>query len=188
MLAYDIVRITVLALFVLSAAVALGSWAVRAQRISPFGRTGKTIRKLTDPILAPIETWLLRRGGNPQKAGWWLLGISIIGGVLVITTAQWIIIQLLRGASAAEAGPRGIARLVVYYATQLILFALLARVIGSWIGVGRYNKWMRPAFLLTDWMVEPLRRIIPPLGIIDVTPLVAWFLLLLLRGWLIRLI
>jgi YggT family protein len=188
MLAYDIVRITVLALFVLSAAVAVGSWAVRTQHISPFGRTGKTLRKLTDPILAPIETWLLRRGGNPQKAGWWLLGISIIGGVLVITTAQWIIIQLLRGASAAEAGPRGIARLVVYYATQLILFALLARVIGSWIGVGRYNKWMRPAFMLTDWMVEPLRRIIPPLGIIDVTPLVAWFLLLLLRGWLIRLI
>ena len=188
MLAYDIVRITVFALFVLSAAVALGSWAVRTGRISPFRRTGKTIRKLTDPILAPVETWLLRRGGNPQNAGWWLLGISIIGGILVITTAQWIIIQVLRTADATAAGPRGIARIVIYYATQLILFALIARVIGSWIGVGRYNKWMRPAFLLTDWMVEPLRRIIPPLGIIDITPLVAWFLLLLLRGWLIRLI
>ena len=188
MLAYDVIRITVLALFVLSAAAALGSWAVRTQRISPFRRTGKTIRKLTDPILDPIETWLLKRGGNPQHAGWWLMGISIIGGVLLITTAQWIIVQLLRGASAAEAGPRGIARLVVYYATQLILFALLARVIGSWFGVGRYNKWMRPMYVLTDWMVEPLRRIIPPLGIVDITPLVAWFLLLLLRGWVISLI
>jgi len=36
--------------------------------------------------------------------------------------------------------------------------------------------------------VEPLRRIIPPLGIVDITPLVAWFLLLLLRGWVISLI
>jgi YggT family protein len=94
----------------------------------------------------------------------------------------------LRGASAAEAGPRGITRLVVYYATQLILFALLARVIGSWFGVGRYNRWMRPMYVLTDWIVEPLRRIIPPLGIVDITPLVAWFLLLLLRGWVISLI
>ncbi len=77
---------------------------------------------------------------------------------------------------------------MVYYATQLILFALLARVIGSWFGVGRYNRWMRPMYVLTDWIVEPLRRIIPPLGIVDITPLVAWFLLLLLRGWVISLI
>jgi YggT family protein len=188
MIAYDVVRVLVLAVFALSAAVALGSWAVRTQRISPFGRTGKTIRKLTDPVVEPMETWLLRRGGNPQNAGWWLLGFSIVGGVLVITTAQWVIVQVLRGASAADAGPRGITRLVIYYATQLILFALLARVIGSWFGIGRYNKWMRPAYTLTDWMVEPLRRFIPPLGIVDVTPLVAWFLLLLLRGWLISLI
>jgi uncharacterized protein YggT (Ycf19 family) len=77
----------------------------------------------------------------------------------------------------------------VYHATQLILLALIVRVIGSWLGVGRHNRWMRPAYILTDWLVEPpLRRIIPPFRMIDVTPIIAWFLLLVVRGWVLSLI
>jgi YggT family protein len=50
---------------------------------------------------------------------------------------------------------------------------------------------MRPFVVLTEWLLAPLRRIVPPLGMIDITPLVAYFLLviaeraamgLLLRG------
>jgi HAMP domain-containing protein len=67
-LAFDVLRFTVFAFLVFSAGVALGSWAVRTRRINPFGRVGQTIRRLSDPVLAPIETWLLRRGGNPQQA------------------------------------------------------------------------------------------------------------------------
>jgi uncharacterized protein YggT (Ycf19 family) len=47
---------------------------------------------------------------------------------------------------------------------------------------------MRPAYTLTNWLVEPLRRIIPPFGMIDATPIIAWFLLLIVRGWVISLI
>jgi YggT family protein len=47
---------------------------------------------------------------------------------------------------------------------------------------------MRPAYVLTDWMVEPLRRVVPPIGMFDLTPLVAWFLILLLRGFLLGLL
>ncbi|NIM49190.1 MAG: hypothetical protein GTN62_04515 [Gemmatimonadales bacterium] len=179
---YDLLRFVVFALFLFSGAVAFGSWAVRTRRISPFSRPGQLIRKTTDPILAPIETWLLRRGSNPQNAGWWLVGVSIVGGIVVITTAQWIAVQLVRTAGAAASGPRGIVRLLIYYASQIVLLALIVRVIGSWFRVGRYNRWMRPAYFLTDWIVEPLRRVVPSMGMIDITPLVAWFLLLLARG------
>lgn len=188
MLAYDILRYTVFAVFVLSGAVAVGSWAVRTRRINPFGRTGQFLRKTTDPVLAPIETALLRRGGNPQNAGWWLLSVTIVVGVILIAGAQWLVTQVFQAAGAVSAGPRGIVWLVVYYSTQLILFALIVRVIGSWVGVGRYNRWMKPAYWLTDWIVVPLRRVIPPFGMFDVTPLIAWFLILLLRGWILRLI
>ena len=57
----------------------------------------------------------------------------------------------------------------------------MARIIASWFGLFRYSKWLRPAYVLTDWIVEPLRRIVPPLGAMDVTPLVAWFALWLMR-------
>ena len=55
-------------------------------------------------------------------------------------------------------------------------------VIGSWFGGGRQTRMLRPAYVLTDWIVEPLRKIIPPFGMIDASPLVAWFLIQILTG------
>ncbi|MFQ5703243.1 MAG: YggT family protein [Gemmatimonadales bacterium] len=177
MIVLAIVRIAVFLVFFLSAVVALASWAVRSRRIDPFSSTGQLARRFTDPMIQPFERWLLQRGGNPQIAPWWLLGAVIAGGIVVVTLTQWLVVQSLRMAAAGAAGPRGILRLVVLYSGQIVSLALFVRVIGSWFGMGRYNRWMRYAYRLTDWLVEPLRRIIPPFGAIDATPLVAWFLL-----------
>ena len=185
---FDIFRYTVFAIFLFSAAVALGSWGVRTRRINPFSRTGQTIRRLTDPVLEPIEARLIRRGGNPQHAGWWLLGITVIGGILLVTLVQWLVAEVAVMARSTASGPRGTLRLVTYYASQLLLLAIIVRVIGSWFGVGRFNRWMRPAYVLTDWIVQPLRRVIPLIGMIDITPIVAWFLIMVVRGWLLALL
>ncbi len=184
----EVLRVAVLALLVFSTGAALGSWAVRTRRINPFGPTARAVQRLTDPVLSPLETWLLRRGGNPQQAPWWLLGMTILAGIIVISGAQWLAGQISRVAGAASGGPRGVLRLLVYYAGQIVLIALIARVVGSWLGAGRYNRWLRPAYVLTDWIVRPLQRIIPPIGMIDITPVAAWFLLQLVLSWILRLI
>ena len=186
--AFDMFRYAVFAVSLFGASVALGSWVVRTRRINPFSRTAQTIRKLTDPVLAPLEGWLLRRGNNPQHAGWWLLGITVVGGIVLITVVQWLVTEVGVMAQSSASGPRGILRLVVSYAGRLLLVAIIARVIGSWFGVGRFNRWMKPAYVLTDWIVLPLRRVIPPIGMIDITPIVAWFLIMVLRGWLLALL
>jgi YggT family protein len=185
---YDLLRYAVFAVLVLSGAAALGSWAIRTRRINPFGRLGQFVRRTTDPLLAPFETWLLKGGKNPQNAPWWLLGVTVIGGILVLTGAQWVALTVMRSAEAVSAGPRGIARLAVYYATQLIILALIVRVVGSWFGVGRYRGWMRPFYWLTDWIVEPLRRIVPQVGRFDLTPIIAWLALIVLQGILLSFI
>jgi YggT family protein len=185
---YDVLRYAVFGVLVLSAASAVGSWAIQTRRINPFGRLGQLIRRTTDPIVAPFETWLLKQGKNPQSAPWWLLGVTVVGGILVLTGAQWVALTVMRSAGAAAAGPRGIARLVVYYGTQLIILALIVRVIGSWFGVGRYRGWMKPFYWLTDWIVEPLRRIVPRFGMFDITPIIAWIVILILQGILLSLI
>ncbi len=181
-LVLDVLRYAVFGVFVGSAAIALGSWAVRSRRISPFGSAGQTIRRLTDPVLAPIETWQLRRGGNPQNAGWWLFGVSLIGGILVLSVAQLLITTVLGLARAALTGPLAAIRFAIVLAGQIVSFALIARVIGSWLGVGRYQAVMKYAYRLTDWIVEPLKRVIPPLGPIDITPFVAWFVIQIALG------
>jgi len=180
----EVLRYAVFAAFVASLAVAVGSWAVRTRRISPFSGAARLIRSLTDPIINPMERWVHRRGGNPQHAPWWLLGIVVVGGILLITVAQWLVAQLARASFAANAGPRGVLRLAVYYLGQLVLIALIVRVIASWFGAFRFSRWMQPVYFLTDWIIQPLRRIIPPLGMIDITPLVAWFALRIVLNWL----
>jgi YggT family protein len=40
---------------------------------------------------------------------------------------------------------------------------------------------MRPIYALTDWLIVPMRRIIPPIGMFDLSPIAALFVLWVLR-------
>jgi YggT family protein len=41
---------------------------------------------------------------------------------------------------------------------------------------------VRWAFVLTEWFMAPLRRVVPSLGMIDITPIIAYFALSILEG------
>lgn len=185
---YDALRLLVLLVAGAALLVALGSWAVTTRRINPMSRLARAIRSVSDPVLRPVEHWLVARGRNPQDAPWWLLGIVVVASIIGLTVFQWLWTTVMNVAAAGRAGPRSIIRLVIYLAFQVVLFSLIARVVGSWFGAGRFNRWLRPTYLVTDWIVEPLRRFIPPIGIIDITPLAAWLLLQILLSIILRLI
>ncbi len=166
---------------------ALAALAVQRRLLNPFGRPARTIRDVTDPLIKPIERRLLRGGGNPQNAPWWLVGLALIGGIVTVSLAEWLAGEVGRAANALRGGGLNVVALLVDWGTGLLMIALLVRVLGSWLGAGRFTPWMRPFHVLTEWLLAPLRRIIPPFGPLDVTPIVAWFLLSLLRPMLIRL-
>src|SRR5947208_6985443 len=84
-------RYVVFAAFAASVLVALASWLVRTRRISPFGALGRTLRTASDPLIRPIETRLVRAGGNPVYAGWWLVVAVAAAGVLFITLWNWLV-------------------------------------------------------------------------------------------------
>jgi YggT family protein len=161
--------------------MALLSWLVRTRRVSPFSAVGRGMRQLTDPVINPIERVVVRRGGNPVQAGWWLLIIVAVIGALILALAQWGIGTWYTISDAVQQGPRALLRTAVDLVYYVLVIALFIRVIGSWFGYYRYTRWMRPMFWLTDWIVEPLRRILPPMGQIDFSPLVAWLVLMALR-------
>ena len=130
----------------------------------------------------PLERRMVRQGFNPANAPWWLVGIGVVGGILLITAVQWLANEVAVIMMASEAGGSSIMYLVVNAAFSLLELAIIVRVIGSWIGAGAPTKWMRPFYWLTEWLIAPLRRIIPPVGMFDFTPLVAWLIIMLLRG------
>lgn len=161
---------------------ALAAMAVQTQRINPFGKEARLIRRLTDPLLKPIERRLVRSGLNPQHAPWWLVGITIFSGILLLTLVEWTAIQVLVVRTAIRHGGRSVLYIVLDWTFGLLALALIVRVIASWIGVSRFNVWMRPFVLATEWLLAPLRRILPAFGMVDLSPLVAWFLIQIVRA------
>ena len=178
---FTVVRYLVFAVVALSALVALGSWLVRTRRVSPFSALGRGLRSSTDAVLRPLERRIVRMGGNPAHAGGWLVVIAAIAGIVLVSLLGWLMTTFDSARAAAVSGPRATISLIMDLAYRIVIFALLVRVIASWFGLGRYSRWIRPAYILTDWIVEPIRRIVPPLGAMDVSPLVAWFALWLIR-------
>jgi len=176
-----LVRYIVFAFVALAALAALGSWLVRTRRVSPFSGLGRGLRSATDPILRPVERRLVRMGGNPAHAGGWLIVLTAVAGIIFISLLGWLLTTFETVQVAAHGGPRATLGLIVHLAYRILVLAILVRVIASWFGAVRYSPWIRPAYILTDWIVEPIRRVVPPLGPFDISPLVAWFALWVLR-------
>jgi len=182
------VRYLVFAAFAASVLVALASWLVRTRRISPFGALGRALRTASDPLIRPVETRLVRAGGNPVHAGWWLVVAVAAAGVLLMTLWNWLVDTAYAVTAAFAAGPRAAIALTVVVAYRIIVAALVVRVLAGWFGYFRYARWVRPAYALTDWLVEPIRRVLPPAGGLDWSPLAAWLVLWVLKRVLLTII
>ncbi len=180
----DITRLLVGLAFLATLLVALTHWLVRSQRIQPFGGWATFVRRWSDPLLRPIERRLHGAGGNPQHAPWWLLAVVVVGGLVLIELLRWLFGFVLSFGMAAGAGPKALLVMAVLTVIRLLMFLLLVRVFASWFGIGRYNKWMKIPYAATDWLVEPIRRVVPPLGMFDLSPLVAYLVLMVVR-WLV---
>lgn len=177
-----LIRYAVFAAFLLAVLVALGSWLVRTRRVSPFGAAGRALRSATDPLMRPVERRVVRSGGNPAQAGWWLvIGVAIVG-VLVISLIQWVLNSwgTLTGAIRNHA----VIPFAIDVVFKVLIAAIFIRVIASWLGRFRYSPWLRPVYWLTDWLVEPIRRLLPVGGPIDFSPFLALIALWVLR-WLV---
>jgi YggT family protein len=182
------VRTLVVAALAYAAVVALTHWAVRSRRITPFGRWPRFVRTMSDPVLQPLEQRILRSGGNPQNAPLWLLGLVIGAGLILMSLTAWLVDAVVRLEWMARSGPQVWIESLVGLLFTFLMTAILVRVIGSWFGLGPYRKWMRPFYLLTNWLIDPIRRILPPVGIIDFSPMVAWLVLYVVRGFVVGLL
>jgi YggT family protein len=76
--------------------------------------------------------------------------------------------------------------MIVLYKVIDILFtlfelAILARVLLSWFRVNPYHPAVAFLYQITEPILKPLRNVIPPLGMLDISPIVALILLDIIR-------
>lgn len=55
----------------------------------------------------------------------------------------------------------------------LLIFAIIARAIVSWLPMDRYHPAIQILDSITEPILAPLRRVIPPVGMMDITPIIA---------------
>ena len=166
--------------------IATLSWLVREQHISPFSVLGRLCKAVSDPFIKPVERRMVRTGGNPVHAGWWLVLVTTVVGLVMLALARWLGGRAREVNVAASGGERGVYVLVVVWTYYVLVGAIIVRIVGTWFGMFQYNRWIRPAYWLTDWIVKPVRRILPPFSGWDWAPLAAWLLLWIARNLLLR--
>ena len=168
-------RTALLAGGVALALVAVADWAVRTRRLNPFGGVARFLRSNVDPRLAGVERQVLRAGGHPSQTPWWAFVAYVVVAALILAAFDMLLGLLAQAYQATSLGSLGMLMLLVHWSFAFLRFAVLVRVIGSWFPRAAASPWLRWSYGATEWLLRPLRGVVPSIGMIDLTPIVAYF-------------
>jgi YggT family protein len=76
----------------------------------------------------------------------------------------------------------------IEFICNLLAIIILIRAIASWFAISPHSPIMVLLYRITEPILAPLRRIIPRIGMIDITPAIAIIVLILIPQLLWRLI
>ncbi|MBT8090546.1 MAG: YggT family protein [Gammaproteobacteria bacterium] len=130
----------------------------------------QAILRFTSPIVIPVRR-IVPSFGRLDTAT-----------VLVAFVIQYLTVLLLLLIMGTTAGIAAIAltafvKLIVL-SINLFVYAIFIRIILSWISQGGYNPATAIITTLTEPVLRPFRRLIPPMGGFDISPIFAIILLL----------
>jgi YggT family protein len=150
--------------------------------MNPFGWLALNVRRASDPLVNPVRRGLTRAGFDHKLAPLLTILITILLCYFaysltraVLMTLDGIVVSLRLGL---------IVRLVGYVLNGLLAIYLLlifVRIIFEWGRVSPVNPLMRFLLLVTEPILAPFRRLIPPLGMFDISPIVVILLLRLFQ-------
>ena len=183
----QLLRTALLSIAVVFGVICVLDWAVRTRKISPFNAVARFCRSTVDPFISPIERRVVRAGGAPASAPLWALAAVVIGGILLLTLLDVIRLEVIRSIIASQEGTAGIFHLLVSWTFTILKLALVVRVISSWLPISPYSGWIRWSYALSEPILAPLRRVVPNFGGLDLTPILAYFLLNIIESLLFRL-
>jgi YggT family protein len=149
--------------------------------VNPFSWPARTIRSLTDPLVNPMRRGLVRAGLDHRLAPLVTILVAILLGYIAVQlvwavtfTLGGIIASLRQGAIMALVGFSLFGLLAIF---SLLIFM---RIVFSW-GVSSVNRMLRFLIRVTEPVLGPFRRLIPPLGMFDISPIVVLLLIQLFQ-------
>lgn len=171
----------------------------RYMDVNPFTWKAITVKRLTDPIILPVRGMLVAMRVDPIVAPVIVIVLFILIAFFVFQLTNGFLNTIAGILTALSSGrPNAMTAIlgyVLYAAVGLYELMIFARIIGIWFVTGYGNRWMRLLFRTTEPLLAPLRRMIPMVGMFDVSPIIAFVILwvlqsaiaaTLLSGWPVR--
>lgn len=153
-----------------------------AANLNPFSRLSLLIRQLSDPFVYRMRRGLMGFGIDPKYSPVVVILIAILLGWFVLQladtlcrTAAGLLISVRSGAMVSALG------FIIYGAISIYILLIFMRIVFSWGQVSYSNRIMRFLVKTTEPLLGPLRRIVPPLGMLDISPIVAFLILWLFQ-------
>jgi YggT family protein len=193
--AFELVWYLVVAVIVTIVVLMLVRFILNYADMNPFSRPVILVRRLTDPYVNPVRRALMGFGIQPNGAPLVVVLLAILLGYLLLSVVQSLLNTAAGIALSLTAGAAGVVALIgylVYGLLSLYLLLITIRIIFSWGQVSYVNPVMRFLVRTTDPLLVPLRQVIPPLGMFDISPIIAFIIIwlfqaavamTLLRGW-----
>ena len=187
-------------MLVISRTVLFISWAIQAvivaiialmiirmiadyKDLNPFSWTALTLRRLTDGFVVPVRGALRQVGVDPKFAPLVVILVSILLGFFLMQLVSTIAMTV-EGiiTSAASGAIVSVLGFILYCLISIYILLVFMRIIFSWGMVSYGNRLMRFLVDTTEPLLGPLRRMIPPLGRFDISPIVAFLILWLFQA------
>lgn len=156
---------------------------VDAMDLNPFGWVSRTLRRLTDGFVVPVRGGLRGFGADPKFAPLVVILIAILLGYFLLQLVGTIGATLIGVLQSLQSGAMiAVLGFILYGLLSIYILLIIMRIVFSWAMISYTNRIMRFLVDTTEPLLGPLRRVIPPLGWLDISPLVAFLILWLFQA------
>lgn len=151
--------------FSLMILMALLRFMFQLMRVDYYNPISQMVTRFTDPVLRPL------RGMIPSTRT--IDGASL----LVLFLLQYAHLFIIAGIRGLNTNPLGLAILssteVLSLVTSILFWAILVLAIMSWFQPSTQHPGVSLLQQLTDPLMRPIHRFVPPTGGVDFSPLIA---------------
>jgi YggT family protein len=128
-----------------------------------YNPVSQFVVQVTDPLLRPLRRLV------PGWGGWDLASLAL---AWLVKAVELLLVLMLKGHGLHLVGPLlwAVPELVALV-INVFLFAIVIQVIMSWLNPGGYNPALDLVERLTEPLLAPARRLLPPISGLDLSPM-----------------
>jgi YggT family protein len=188
-LIYPVIRAIFIYAFLIFAALLILRLIFNYSDPNPFGKIGRfsyQLKKRTDRVVYPAARFLANFRVDTRFAPLLTLLISAVltfFALQIIGNTFFIIDGLTAG--VATGNGKWIIGFIIYAVLSIYVLLIFIRFISSWFVFTR-NTFLGVVKKLTDPVLLPVQRLIPPVGMFDISAMILLIVIQLLQGFVLR--